>query len=448
MKKYCILLITILTLLTVIACKEVTIDQLADKEYLNNAFPGYSGTGIPVITIETPNKETITKERYITNSFFSIVDGDGETEKTISIKGRGNASWHSSEKKGYNIKFDKKIEIIGMKKAKKWSLIPNFYDKSLLRNWFSGYLAKSLKRNNEWSSSYEFADLILNDEYMGTYTVAESIQINENRINIDNIEDITDPALFDKGGFVLEIDFRKDSTWYFISNICNLPFTLKDPDFDDIDATAYVEHMKEIVDAAETELSDPEFPSKNIGDITAIDVESFIDWYILEEFAKNLDADFYTSVYMYYNPDDCRLHMGPHWDFDCSFGNYDRKLSDNKDCASTEGFWVNSSQGSYINWYEYLLKNESFIAALKDRWNSIKGIFEGNLSAVDVAIDAKATQIEKAAEYNFKKWKVMGSNIIWDALGFSHVSSFDEEVDSLKEWIHKRYEWLDKQWGE
>jgi hypothetical protein len=85
---------------------------------------------------------------------------------------------------------------------------------------------------------------------------------------------------------------------------------------------------------------------------------------------------------------------------------------------------------------------------LKQRWSEIKYLFAGNTSVVDVAIDAKAEQIAKAAEYNFRRWKVMGSNIIWDALGFSHVSSFDEEVDSLKEWIHKRYEWLDKQWGE
>jgi len=446
MKKYCILLIIILTLLTVIACKEVTIDQLADKEYLNNAFPGYSGTGIPTITIETPDKETITREEYIKNSSYQIEDSSGSVNDTIGIKGRGNSSW-GNDKKGYNIKFNEKTSVLGMAEAKKWSLISNIYDKSLLRNWLSGYLAKSIKRGKEWSPSYEFADLVLNDEYMGTYAVAESIQINKKRLNIHNIEDYTDPEDFSKGGFILEIDFRRDATWTFTSDICKLPFTLKDPDFDDKDATVYVEYMKGIIRDVETKLTDPDFPSVDVGTIDYININSFIDWYILEEFAKNLDAYFLTSVYMYYSDDDHMIHMGPHWDFDNSFGSTGLD-SDSDDYKSPEGYWLRQSSGSSTNWYLYLLSNESFITALKQRWSEIKYLFAGNTSVVDVAIDAKAEQIAKAAEYNFRRWKVMGSNIIWDALGFSHVSSFDEEVDSLKEWIHKRYEWLDKQWGE
>ncbi len=432
-----------------ISCKrEPTLDQLAYSEYMNDIFPGYEETGIPVIRINTPDNKTITRDSYIENATFQIVTDVEDAEIPIKIKGRGNYSWWFSNKKGYNIKFDSKTSVLGMAGAKKWCMIANDEDTTLLRNWLVSHLANSVLDNEEWSPSYEYFDLILNGQYMGTYAMAEAVQINKNRLNIKSIEDFEESE-FNKGGFILEVDFKADAKWYFYSSTCKLPFTLKDPDLEDIDATAHVNHMKSIIDAVEAELSAPDFAEKSLSDISTIDVDSFIDWYIIEEFAKNLDADFFSSVFIYYDPSDQRIHMGPHWDADHSFGNYKRtKSSTDEDCASPEGFWINTTQASGgTSWYEYLLANDAFVDALKERWCGIRGSFAGSYSAIDAAIDAKATTIEKSATYNFMKWKHMGTNIFYDHIFRNSVSNFKRETESLKDWIKKRYVWLDAQWG-
>lgn len=403
-------------------------------------------TGLPTVFISTPDGIEITREDYIANTDISIPSSD--LEETIQIKGRGNSSWNVTDKKGYNIKFNSKTKVLGMKKAKKWSIVSNYFDKSLLRNWLSGYLAHYHLSNNGWNPSYEYFDFVLNGEYRGNYVMVESIQINDNRLNMKNIEDCNNENLY-TGGFILEVDFRKDADHWFETEKYNIPFTLKDPDFDDVEASIYVNYMKDIIKGVEEELSDANFFQKNVDDIRTIDVPSFVDWYIVEEFAKNLDADFFTSVYVYYkpenNPEDNKIHMGPHWDFDFSFGNNTRRYSSEKDCSNPEGYWINNCQdNSVISWYEPLLSNDSFLNAIKIRWNEIKESLIENLFE---AIDLQASKIAISAEMNFLRWDILGKKIAADATGYDERTTFQSEVEFLKEWIQKRYDWLDKQWG-
>ena len=134
--------------------------------------------------------------------------------------------------------------------------------------------------------------------------------------------------------------------------------------------------------------------------------------------------------------------MGPHWDFDHSFGNLVRDYPD-KSCSSYEGYWIHNSQGNWNSWYEYLLGNTAFLNAIKTRWN----VLYPRLTQLCDAIDDKAEEIRVSAEMNFKRWDVLGRSISSDAPGYENRLTFQSEVDYLKTWIGKRLEWLNTQWG-
>ena len=162
-----------------------------------------------------------------------------------------------------------------------------------MRNWLSSYIANEIQNSDEWNPSYEFVDLFLNGEYVGNYILAEAIQINDNRINVNgykNLEKIKETNKYSEGVFVLEIDFRRDSKWWFDSAVCHIPFTLKDPDFDDLDedsVSSYVNYIKEVIDNIETNLSADDFSTKSLEEIwypeIKYDVVSDKHYYVLKK---------------------------------------------------------------------------------------------------------------------------------------------------------------------
>ena len=151
-------------------------------------------TGLPIVYISTGETPTsaITKEKYVPAD-FKIVMPDGTQKsyelKKKGIKGRGNSSWtHSSDKKPYNLNFDNKVSFFGLPKSKKWCLINNYADRSLLRNKYASVLGTELF-NSEWNPTHTSIDLIMNGEYLGNYTFCEKISLEEGRVDYQDISD-------------------------------------------------------------------------------------------------------------------------------------------------------------------------------------------------------------------------------------------------------------------
>lgn len=264
-----------------------------------------------------------------------------------------------------------------MPAAKKWCIIANYSDKTLLRNKYASFLGNEIF-NCEWNPSFEFVDVIMNGEYLGNYIFCEKNTISEDRINIQDITDCTEKKINDgkyldknndgvvnlyDGGFVLEIDCRYDADYYFTSTQ-GVVFTLKDPDevTDEI-----LEHIRNIVQLGEDSLYADDFSEKlyEDSDITKwmqyCDVDSFIDWYFVNEIGKNRDATFGLSVYMYYNPSDGKLHLGPNWDFDPAFGN-DGENGTIPSLQTSEGWYINNSL-----WISRMFEDPCFVIKVKER---------------------------------------------------------------------------------
>lgn len=400
-------------------------------------------TGLPVVRIDTENgADVVSKEEYVSARFSLTSDNyDDLTLDKIQIKGRGNSSW-GQPKKPYTLKFDKKNEVLGMEKGKKWVLVANYSDKTLLRNDFASYLGNEIFTNMTWNPSFKSVDFILNGEYKGTYLLGEQIKIDKNRVNIQDIsnavlgkgDDLNGDGTVDEkdGGFIFEVNTTRMDEAYNYRTKRGIGMSLKDPDVDDFAGNeAVVEaFMENVIQTAEDALYSEDYTDAESGYAKYLDIDSFIDWYLVNELAKNNDACWFSSVYLYYNPADGKLHMGPDWDFDIGFGNIDYS-----GCDNYAGFWIKNS-----GWHKRLFTDPAFVAKVKSRWNEVKGKVQ---TAVNAEIQLKAKAIAASTELNFKRWQILGTYVWPNAAGYDKRNTYQSEVEYLVNWTNNRYEWLD-----
>ena len=391
----------------------------------------YTGLATLYLDLDRP-LASVTKDDYALGK-MRIVQSDGtefEYDFTKSgkegIKGRGNSSWSNFDKKGYNIKLDKKQGLFGLPKAKKWCIIANHSDKTLLRNKFASVLGNDVlgEAGGEWNPRFVSVDVVVNGEYRGNYLFGERITLTEGRVGVP---DITEAADLSDGGFILEVDSRLDAEFTFKTDLKTVPFTLKDPDEVGADVQA---HIMRIVNTAEAALYGDNFADMADGWRKYLDEASFIDWYIVNEFAKNRDAASFASIYMYYDPADGKLHRGPNWDFDIGFGN-DGETS----CGNPEGWHIKNG-----SWIARLFEDEAFVANLKSRWNEVKPAISMK-SSTELRALAAANSV--SAELNFARWQILGKYVWPNPAGYERRTTYQSEVDWMADWLERRYDWLD-----
>ena len=399
------------------------------EERFEEHFVAYRPTGLPVLYLDLDRPlASVTKDDYALGK-MRIVQPDGtefEYEFTKSgkegIKGRGNASW-TWEKKGYNIKFDTKQEFFGLPEAKKWCITSNHSDKTLLRNRFvSGTIGNDVMGNRsggEWSPRFVSVDVVVNGEYHGNYLFGERITLTKGRVDMQDIIDVKKDKngdgtvdLYD-GGFIVEIDKLYYETENYFKTTQGIIFTLKEPD--EV-STEIKGHIQSVVQTAEDVLYGDEFADEENGWQNYIDAPSVIDWYIVNELTKNWDAAFRTSVYMYYNPEDKKLHMGPNWDFDISSGN-----TTLGNCHIPEGWYIRND-GYFVRLFE----DGAFKNKLKMRWNEVKTDIS---RAINADLQSLADGNSVSAELNFIRWNIS--------------TKYQDNVDYMRNFLNTRYDWLD-----
>lgn len=391
-------------------------------------------TKLPTVYISTQSGEKITDKTVWQEGKIKILMPDGKeelSETRLKIKGRGNSTW-TEKKKSYSIKLETEHEILGMKNHKSWVLCANYLDRSMIRNRFSSYIANNVF-NSTWNAQFKPVNLYLNNQFCGTYDLGEKIKINKNRVNLGD------------GGFIAEIDYRNGEENHFYSEIYHLPFNLKEPG--ELSFRQY-DFAKQIINNAEKVLASDSF-DKWFSEV--IDVNSFADWYLLNEFAKNTDAVFQTSVYMYYNPSDQKLYLGPSWDFDLAFGNF-------YGYENPKGFYVHGGkkwnnddleQKSLSNddffhayWINRLFEAPEFKSLVKKRWMEKSGEL---YKAVIEIIPEYASQIAPEIPLNEKIYPRLGQHSWNGPEGYDTRKTYQSEVDYLYNWCLERYDWMDRE---
>ena len=320
-------------------------------------------------------------------------------ETDTKIKGRGNYSW-KWEKKPYALKFDSKAEVLGMPAHKRWVLLANWRDRTLLRNDATFWLAKKAKDELPYTTNGHFVELEINGEYRGNYYLCEQIKIDPNRVNITPLVD-DDGIGFDdmSGGYLMEIDSYWDEVNKFKSRYFHLRYMFKEPDEDPRDsntdpryATAY-STMESYINALEKSLKTKSAVEAKEYE-NYLDVNSAIMFMLINELVGN--GDFFQtsndevfgphSTYLYKNKgDNNKLFMGPVWDFDyLTF------------TPSTSWRGFNSNQ----YYYYYLCHNQDFVDRIKSLWTK----YNTDFAQLPDYIESMKTKLSKSQKCDEQRW--------------------------------------------
>ena len=389
------------------------------KDYTVNV---YSYTGLPVMRIDTKNGNFINSKTTYVDAHMKLTE-DVKTrgasdvlEADLQIKGRGNSTWFRDDwpKKPYRLKFNEKVSLLGEHKDKSWVLLANFPDKSAIRNHVAFYMGKI--SNLDYTSSSHFVELYLNGRYDGTYELCEKLKISNHRVAVGD------------DGFLLEVDARApeddDSRYFYIYGL-DSPVNIKEPETQYGDANfQYIENYLDKVDEA---LYGLYFNDASRGWQAYLDIDSFVDWYLINEIAHNTDAQMLASCYMNLKRGE-KLKMGPLWDFDLAFGNTDYWE------RGPEGFWVKNS-----DWFNRLFEDPVFVNRVKERFD----YFYDRLPDIMREIDATGEYLKYSAVANENRWHTFYN------YGVPNVEiwgKYQNEVQSVKEYIKNRMGWLKTQY--
>lgn len=381
-------------------------------------------TGLPIFNINTKNNAPIVSKDVYLNGTLSInpnLDFEQEAnELQMEIKGRGNSTW-GMPKKPYRIKLNKKAKILGLHEAKNWVLLANYSDKTLLRTAVVFDLGKAI--NADFTPEYRQVEVILNGNYIGTYTLTEQIEVNPNRVEITELKPGDTGADKITGGYLVELDKREDEDYIVKTTIRALPFAIKSPDDP---TTEQLNYIKKYLTDTENAIYAQNFADPINGYAKYINVESFINWYLVQELVKNQDAQNFSSIF-YYKDRNGKLGMGPLWDFDLSMGNVDYSIA-----MDAQGWWVKHGP-----WFTRLFDDPAFEEKVKKRWAAIR---HKEVEDLLKNIDKQAAKLALAQKQNFSVWKILDKKV-WPNPQVYYT--YDAEVDQIKKWLKTRIEWLD-----
>ena len=399
----------------------------------------YQITNLPTVVINTKGAQEVTSKEEELSSVVYIVSGEGKkllaTEKT-GVRGRGNASWNFP-KKPYRLKFDEKQQLLDAPaKAKKWTLINNYGDKTLMRN----ILAFELSRRFglAYTPYCHPVDVVLNGEYRGCYQLCDQIEVNKNRVNITKMEpeDVALPEL--SGGYLIEVDaYASTEASHFYSTL-GTPVTIKSPDDEDI-VNAQTRYITDYFNRMENAVFASNFADPETGYRRYLDLDSFLKHFMVGEMSGNTDT--YWSVYMTKDRESDKFFTGPVWDFDIAFDNDQRTypIEAHTDYIfASKGSVASEAMRQMVN--RIVKEDEGARQRLLELWSearNTKGIDETSLLEY---VDKTVELLNESQKLNFLRWNILSERVHENPQA---SGSYEGEVAIVKNFIRKRLPQLD-----
>ena len=396
-------------------------------------------TDVPKIIITTT--EEIGKDDYV-DATIKIIDEEGGSYEMIldeasKIKIRGNST-SGSAKKPYNIKFSSKTDVLGMGKNKKWSILANSFDKTLIRNMTVFDFANVA--GVPYTPDYRVVDVYVNGVFGGCYIITDSIEVGPTRVDIDT----------DNNEFLLELDYNTpdEDCQYFNSSRYDIKFAINEPELEDLTADQFA-YVQDLITKAENALA-----TNNYNQISQyFDIDSMVNFYITLEFFKNVDA---AQSSTRFHIKDGKIYGGPVWDYDLSSGNcnddyyYDYNNYTTNDISSNtsyQGIWV-----TLVPWFSRLMSNSTFKNAVYNRYlelqDQIVNLYADNVlgqNRIDYYLETYAGSITR--NQNEAGWVV---DQVYNPLFQGERDpdpTYVENVEFFRYWLQKRNEWLLSNWG-
>jgi hypothetical protein len=422
----------------------------------------FQSSNLPIILINT-NGQSIPDAPRITAVMQVIDNGPGKLNHPtdpanvyngpIGIEIRGSSS-QLYEKKAYSVEVrdttgnDLSVSLLGLPKESDFALISPLNDKSLMRDMLAYKLAGEIM---PWAPRTRYAEVMLNGNYEGEYMLVEKIKRDKNRVNISKLKptDLKGDQL--TGGYILSFDkFTGGGTggdWAspfapFPGSKATSWIQIVYPKSEDIQPEQR-KYIQQYITKFETALYywDPNADAGPPLYESWIDADSWVDHLLVNEITKNVDA-YRISNYFYKDRDsvDGRIHMGPVWDYNISFG-----IGDYCDNQLAQGWMTNfnnicAGDAWQVHfWWGQLLRDYTFQQHITNRWRELRSTLWTN-DRLNACIDSTAGLLAEAEVRNFQRWQVLGV-YVWPNSFIGQT--YQQEVDYLKYWLMQRVKWMD-----
>ena len=403
----------------------------------------------------------------------STIDYDFELD---FIKGRGNTTWRYLDKKAFNLKLEDKAELMGMSKSKKWCLLANGQEHSMLRNRFAYDMADEI--GLEFSPESKFVEFYANGKYMGSYQLSEKVDAgDDNLVKINELEKDTEHACEDAGynddlesyrrihegnkyymdipanpdditgGYLLEINREVEELSGFVSSKRNA-IDLKYPECASRDQMMYISSFYQ--DMEDAMYSHNGYNSKGKHYTEYIDIEDAARMYIIMEFSMDVDTGI-SSCFMYKDSDlkgDGKIHLSPVWDYDCALGNL-TYTKDGVDLCNYNKMFASVSKITNVGndtIFAALYKHGDFQSAVSRIWKEefvpAYSIYSGETEAtgrLQSFNTYKNTLLATSAKMNYIRWN-LSDELLRPEIGYTHTA----HIDYLHKWNNGRYNFLNK----
>lgn len=405
--------------------------RILENNREDRLFPDH---GVPRVNIDLNGVELETikngsKDIKYDGNKIRIIEGKNKNNyDNVTLKGRGNGTW-VQDKKPFQIKFEDKVDLFGMGKARKWYLLANNLDSTHLRNKAAAKIEKMLEM--EYVIDSRYIELYVNEEYEGLYYLTPAMEIGKNSVD-----------LRDENGVLVELDNIYGSVEEYYLTSSGDYLTIKDMvNWDN--KNDVMSNFLDSYNRLESAINEKKF-----NEIQAlIDVDSWAKYYLLSEFIVNPDA-YWTSFYLYKDGLDDKIHAGPGWDFDLAFANKtwknwigSRFYSPTETMIRKQELLLRDSGEVSLGEFEYMwsgfLSTVVFdlmeISEFKERVIELyQRYFSGREDELINEIMVNANYIRDGAVIDNKKW---------------NKGDFDVDLKEMVDWINRRYSYFEIKYG-
>ena len=393
---------------------------------------------VPSVYIRTENKNgladlKISKDVQMSGEIaFMDAEGNVTAINMERINGRGNTSWNVGSVYGkypFNIKLQEKTDVFGLGNNKKWCIITQVFDESLIRNVLANDLAKAV--GLEYTPNAENVDVYFNGEYIGTYLLSQKVDLGKNKL------------IQSEDGYLVECELmeRYDAEENKFRTSRGQAIIIKAPDTIDSQKISEIQdYIQRVEDAI---YSEDGYNSNGEHYSELIDVDSFVKIYLINEFSMNLDGGA-TSFFMYKDGDD-KLKAGPVWDFDWAFGSYEER--DGVNLVEGTSWYIKNKKmydGNDLAIMAKLCTHPEFWQKVKTEWTySFRDYVVAQVEGGSItSIDEYMAKYEATAAMNFTRYDILPNAYVWGSSDTG--STYEENMEFLKNFYRRRIKFLDE----
>lgn len=402
---------------------------------------GFS-THLPLISIDTGGQEipgmnkdgsTITADFELRDSdeYYSSLTDEPVLESKARIRYRGNSSLHF-DKKSFSVKLvtqdgtPNEVELLGMDKEEEWILNGPYLDKTLMRNYMMMNISGEIM---DYAPEVRFCELFIDGEYRGVYLLMESI--SRSRVEVGKaMKEKTETPYIIRLDRLDESDVNLNNFSRYIDLLTVNAINVVYPASDKI-TEEKLRFIEEDFSKFEKSLYSLDYDDPALGYEKYINVSSFVDYFIINEFFQNYDAGSY-STYMNKTIGG-KINMGPVWDFNNAMDNYFETDYDGTDFRLQDK-----------PWYFMLTKDERFIEKVIRRYRELRSTVLSE-DYLERYIDDTVVYLGESIDRNFAVWGYTFEpehGLLEPAE--RNISSYDEAINQIKNFIAVRGAWLDK----